>query len=85
MSDRFDEIDYKMDSLSTYLIMRHSFTIPDEETNEQVKTLKANILPQIEEVLDFITHGNADQQTTSRDCFLCTPTQHSSAPKFQTL
>lgn len=62
MSDRFDEIDYKMDSLSTYLIMRHSFTIPDEETNEQVKTLKANILPQIEEVLDFITHGNADQQ-----------------------
>lgn len=62
MSDRFDEIDYKMDSLSTYLIMRHSFTIPDEETNEHIKTLKANFIPKIEEVLDFITHGNTDQQ-----------------------
>ena len=61
MSDRFDEIDYKMDSLSTYLIMRHSFTIPDVESNEQFKAFKNTVLPKIGEVLDFLTHGNAEQ------------------------
>ena len=61
MSDRFDEIDYKMDSLSTYLIMRHSFTIPDVESNEQFKAFKNSVLPKIGEVLDFLTHGNAEQ------------------------
>ncbi len=61
MSDRFDEIDYKMDSLSTYLIMRHSFTIPDIELNEQFNALKNSVLPKIEEVLDFLTHGDAEQ------------------------
>lgn len=61
MSDRFDEIDYKMDSLSTYLIMRHSFTIPDIESNEQFKAFKNIVLPKIGEVLDFLTHGNAEQ------------------------
>ncbi|MCD8290137.1 MAG: hypothetical protein LUC91_01385 [Prevotella sp.] len=63
MSDRFDEIDYKMDSLSTYLIMRHSFTIPDIESNEQFKTLKNSVLPKIEEVLDFLTHGHVEQMS----------------------
>lgn len=61
MSDRFDEIDYKMDSLSTYLIMRHSFTIPNIESNEQFKAFKNIVLPKIGEVLDFLTHGNAEQ------------------------
>ena len=29
MSDRYDSIDYQMDEISTYLILRHTFTIPD--------------------------------------------------------
>lgn len=30
MSDRYDSVDYQMDEISTYLILRHTFTIPDE-------------------------------------------------------
>ena len=29
MSDRYDNVDYQMDEISTYLILRHTFTIPD--------------------------------------------------------
>lgn len=31
MSDRYDSVDYQMDEISTYLILRHTFTIPDEQ------------------------------------------------------
>lgn len=31
MDDRFDIVDYQMDEISTYLILRHTFTIPDEQ------------------------------------------------------
>ena len=30
MSDRYDSVDYQMDEISTYLILRHTFTIPSE-------------------------------------------------------
>lgn len=30
MSDRYDSVDYQMDEISTYLILRHTFTIPDK-------------------------------------------------------
>lgn len=30
MSDRYDSVDYQMDEISTYLILRHTFTIPDQ-------------------------------------------------------
>lgn len=29
MSDRYDSVDYQMDEISTYLILRHTFCIPD--------------------------------------------------------
>lgn len=29
MSDRYDNVDYQMDEISTYLILRHTFTIPN--------------------------------------------------------
>ena len=29
MSDRYDSVDYQMDEISTYLILRHTFTIPE--------------------------------------------------------
>lgn len=31
MSDRYDSIDYQMDEISTYLILRHTFTIQNEQ------------------------------------------------------
>lgn len=30
MSDRYDSVDYQMDEVSTYLILRHTFTIPNK-------------------------------------------------------
>ena len=30
MGDRYDNVDYLMDEISTYLILRHTFTIPDK-------------------------------------------------------
>lgn len=30
MSDRYDSVDYQMDEISTYLILRHTFSIPDK-------------------------------------------------------
>ena len=30
MSDRYDSVDYQMDEISTYLILRHTFTIPSK-------------------------------------------------------
>mgnify|MGYP000788874900 FL=1 len=61
MSDRFDEIEYRMDSLSTYLIMRHSYTIPCEESNQLFQALKTKVLPKVDNVLDFLTNGNPEQ------------------------
>lgn len=34
MSDRYDSVDYQMDEISTYLILRHTFTI--SEANKQI-------------------------------------------------
>lgn len=31
MSDRYDSVDYQMDEVSTYLILRHTFNIPDTQ------------------------------------------------------
>lgn len=31
MGDRYDCVDYMMDEISTYLILRHTFTIPDQQ------------------------------------------------------
>lgn len=31
MSDRYDSVDYQMDEISTYLILRHTFNIPDTQ------------------------------------------------------
>ncbi len=61
MSDRFDEIEYRMDSLSTYLIMRHSYTIPGEESNQLFQALKTKVLPKVDNILDFLTNGNPEQ------------------------
>ena len=34
MSDRYDLVDYQMDEISTYLILRHTFNIPNEHNLE---------------------------------------------------
>lgn len=67
MSDRFDDLEYKMDSLSTYLIMRHSFRLVGDGARELLNKMRGNILPRIHEVLAFLTHNNEEQKSHIKD------------------
>ncbi len=62
MNDRFDHIAYQMDEVSTYLIMRHSFTIPDAAGNAEYYNLQKKLAPKLQETLDFVTDNNAEQK-----------------------
>lgn len=62
MSDRFDEIEYSMDTLSTYLIMRHSFTIKDEESNKEYNAAFDKYIPQLSDLLDYVTDNDSTQK-----------------------
>lgn len=62
MSDRYIHIPYQMDEVSTYLIMRHSFTIPDAAGNAEYTNLQNKLAPKLKETLDFVTDNNAEQK-----------------------
>ena len=62
MSDRFADVQYRMDEVSTYLIMRHSFTIPDAAGNAEYSNLQSKLAPKLKETLDFVTDNNAEQK-----------------------
>lgn len=62
MSDRYIHIPYQMDEVSTYLIMRHSFTIPDAAGNAEYSNLQKKLAPNLQETLDFVTDNNAEQK-----------------------
>lgn len=62
MSDRYVHIAYAMDELSTYLIMRHSYIIPNAEANAKYKEILNTVLPKLNATLDFVTDKNAEQR-----------------------
>lgn len=62
MSDRYIHIPYQMDEVSTYLIMRHSFTIPDATGNAEYRNIQRKLEPKLKDTLDFVTDGNAEQK-----------------------
>ena len=62
MSDRYIHIPYQMDEVSTYLIMRHSFTIPNATANAEYKSLRAELEPKLKDTLDFVTDSNPEQK-----------------------
>ena len=60
MSDRYDSVDYKMDEISTYLILRHTFSITDKGGLEIASwNLKHNIAP---EVFDYLCESNSNEE-----------------------
>lgn len=63
MSDRYVHIAYAMDELSTYLIMRHSYVIPNSEANVQYKNILNAVLPKLDGTLNFVTDKNAEQRS----------------------
>ena len=60
MSDRYDSVDYKMDEISTYLILRHTFNITDKGGLEIASwNLKHSIAP---EVFDYLCESNSKEE-----------------------
>lgn len=60
MSDRYDSVDYKMDEISTYLILRHTFSITDKRKLEITSwNLKHSIAP---EVFDYLCESNSSEE-----------------------
>lgn len=60
MSDRYDSVDYQMDEISTYLILRHTFSITDK-TGLQVASwnTKNKIRP---EVFDYLCESHYSEE-----------------------
>ena len=60
MSDRYDSVDYKMDEISTYLILRHTFSITDKGGLEIATwSLKHKIAP---EVFDYLCESSTPEE-----------------------
>lgn len=55
MSDRFDEIEYFMDEISTYLIMRHSFSVNNEA---EYRAVADKALPHVSDLMESLTDKN---------------------------
>lgn len=61
MSNRFEDIPYTMDSISTYLIMRHSLTIPDLFKNEY-ENKRNKACENLCDVIDFLCEYNKESK-----------------------
>lgn len=61
MSDRFDNMDYRMDELSTYVIMRHTFRInKDGENNYEIlKYVRTN---KFNELLSYLSEKGTEEE-----------------------
>ena len=60
MSDRYDSVDYKMDEISTYLILRHTYSITDKGGLEIASwNLKHNI---DKNVFDYLCESNSKEE-----------------------
>lgn len=64
MSDRFDIKDYRMDELSTYVIMRHTFRINKENTTEY-ELLKYVRTDKFNELLSYLSENGTEEEEKS--------------------
>lgn len=70
MSDRFDNVEYKMDDISTYLIMRHTFGIKEGVQDYQLRILKYNGTHNLNGLLDYLCPSkNEEEQNYISDLF----------------
>ena len=67
MNDRFDTIDYKMDEISTYLIMRHTYLSNEDDDNGgfNYRLFHVNRENEIKEVMDFICKEGSPEERES--------------------
>lgn len=67
MNDRFDTIDYKMDEISTYLIMRHTYLAnEDDETGGfKYRLFHESRNNELKEVMEFICKQGSTEERSS--------------------
>ena len=67
MNDRFDTIDYKMDEISTYLIMRHTYLTneDDEAGGFNYRIFHMNREQELKDVMDFICKNGSQEERSS--------------------
>lgn len=61
MSDRFDNMDYRMDELSTYVIMRHTFRI-NKDQEGSYELLKYNRTTKFNELLSYLSEQGTEEE-----------------------
>lgn len=60
MSDRYDSVDYQMDEISTYLILRHTFSISN---SQELGITSWNIKDNIDKsIFDYLCESNAKEE-----------------------
>lgn len=70
MSDRFENVEYKMDDISTYLIMRHTFGIKEGITDYTLHILKYNGTHNLTGLLAYLCPSkNEEEQHYISDLF----------------
>lgn len=70
MGDRFDTIEYKMDDISTYLIMRHTFGFKEGVSDVDISVLKYNSTYKFGGLLDFLCpSGNEEEKERISNLF----------------
>lgn len=67
MSDRFDDIPYAMDEISTYLIMRHSFNIVSSESI--YSKLQQESFGKMDPLFNFLCPFNAEERRRIENLF----------------
>ena len=70
MSDRFENIEYRMDDISTYLIMRHTFGVKPGVKDVDMRILQYNGTSQLKGLLEYLCpSGNAEEQQRISDLY----------------
>lgn len=62
MSDRFKEVEYRMDEVSTYLIMKHTFGLRDGIDETHAVVFKYNRTGNLSSLMDYLSPNNGDEK-----------------------
>lgn len=62
MSDRFKEVEYRMDEVSTYLIMKHTFGLRDGIDELHAVMFKYNRTGNLSSLMDYLSPNNGDEK-----------------------
>ena len=62
MSDRFENIEYRMDDISTYLIMRHTFGLKEGVSDTDARVLQYNGTNKLKGLLEYLCPSGSEEE-----------------------